>query len=329
LPAIFAVAFAAGLPADVDAAADSPDAAIAAGNTLEAVVGGWLVNIWSQGSRTFDTPTGTTIFALVGLGPASMIGAAAGVGSLYLAGDVDAANVAAPAVTWWLRDAAGMLVIAPVLVLWATTEVRTLNLTRSGAGIALVAATLVGPRFSPLVEASASRSALGFLAVVPLLWAALRCGQRDTATAALILSGFAVWGALAGGGPFAGTALDQSFFPLIMFMIGVSAPSIALSADVALRRRLEGKLRQQEQILRAMFGQAGVGVVQMDTTGRFNLVNNRFCEIVRRPAPQLLQMRIHDLTDPRTCPPADLTAPSRAPGLRRRDAQRTPDGSRL
>jgi PAS domain S-box-containing protein len=185
-------------------------------------------------------------------------------------------------------------------VLWATTEVRTLNLDKIlGAGIALVTATLVGlVAFSPLVEAGANRNALGFFAVVPLLWAALRCGQRDTATAALILSGFAVWGALAGGGPFAGTALDQSFFPLIMFVIAVSVPSIALSADAALRRRLEAKLRQQEQILRAMFGQAGVGVVQMDTSGRFNLVNNRFCEIVRRPAPQLLQMRIHDLTDP-------------------------------
>ena len=31
----------------------------------------------------------------------------------------------------------------------------------------------------------------GFLAVLPLLWAALRRGQRDTATVALILSAFA------------------------------------------------------------------------------------------------------------------------------------------
>ena len=66
------------------------------------------------------------------------------------------------------------------------------------------------------------RSALGFLAALPLLWAALRCDQRDTATTALILSGFAVWGTLAGGGPFAGATSDDSFLPLIMFMIGTS-----------------------------------------------------------------------------------------------------------
>jgi PAS domain S-box-containing protein len=47
-----------------------------------------------------------------------------------------------------------------------------------------------------------------------------------------------------------------------------------------------------------MFSQATVGIGQIDTAGRFNLVNNRFCETVQRSAPQLLQMRMHDLIDP-------------------------------
>jgi integral membrane sensor domain MASE1 len=47
--------------------------------------------------------------------------------------------------------------------------------------------------FSPLIEQTPSRDPLGFLAVLPLMWAAIRCGQRDTATVALVLSGFAIW----------------------------------------------------------------------------------------------------------------------------------------
>lgn len=303
-PAICAAAIAAGPPTDIadTAVANSilMSAAIAIGNTLQAVVGGYLINIWSHGRGTFDTPTGTVKFALVGLGPGSLIGAAVGIGSLYLAGHVDAANVAAPGVMWWLRDAAGILVVTPVVVLWALTNLRTLNLDKVLAfGVTFAAATLVGLlAFSPLGDQSANRSALGFLAIVPLLWAALRCNARAAATTALILSCFAVWGALADAGPFATTALDQSSFPLIMFMVAVSLPSIVLSADVTLRRRREGILRLQEQVLRAMFNQAGVGIAQMDTTGRINFVNNRFCEIVRHPAPQLLQMRFQDhLTD--------------------------------
>jgi PAS domain S-box-containing protein len=303
-PAIFAAAFAAGPPTDL-AAVTSADSilisgAVAAAHTLEAVIGGCLTNVWSFGRKTFDSPSGAVKFALINFGPGTLSGAAVGVGSLYLVGSVDAANVAALATTWWLRDAAGTLLVAPVLILWGMTDVRAFNLDRVlVSGVAFVSAILVGlVAFSPLFEPSANRSALAFLAVLPLLWAALRCGQRDTATVALILACFAVWGALAGGGPFVGTALDQSFLPLIMFMIGASVPSLALSADAALRQRVEGKLRQHEQILRAMFSRAGVGVAQLDPTGRFNIVNNRFCELVRRPAPQLLQMRIHDLIDP-------------------------------
>jgi hypothetical protein len=148
------------------------------------------------------------------------------------------------------------LVVAPVLV-WATTG-RALNLDKI---LGPASRWSRRPSWAPAAVARRNERERTrcFLAVVPLLWAALRCGQRDTATAALILSGFAVWGALAGGGPFAGTALDQSLFPLIMLMIAVSVPSIALSADAALRTRLEAKLRQQEQILRAMLpGRVGV-----------------------------------------------------------------------
>jgi PAS domain S-box-containing protein len=61
-------------------------------------------------------------------------------------------------------------------------------------------------------------------------------------------------------------------------------------------------LRQHEHVLRAMFSRAGVGVAQMDSAGRFNLVNNRFCEILARSAPELLQMRIYDLVDPGDLP---------------------------
>src|SRR5437016_333340 len=307
-PAIFAAAFFVGAPTDIADAnvADSilPSLGAAAGATLEAIVGGYLINAWSQGRRTFDTAAAVAKFALVGLGPSTMIGALVGAGSLYLAGAVDWGNFIAIGVTWWLRDAAGVLVITPVVVLWAITDFRAFNFDKVLALVAtIVAASAVGLiAFSPLIEQSVTRSALAFLAAVPLLWAALRCGERDTATALFILSCFAAWGALAGGGPFASASVDDAFVLLIAFMLSISVASLALSAHVAARKRIETKLRQQEHILRAMFSQSVVGIAQIDAAGRFILVNNGFCGIVRRPAPQLLQMRIQDLTEPDDLP---------------------------
>jgi signal transduction histidine kinase len=86
--------------------------------------------------------------------------------------------------------------------------------------------------------------ALGFLAVLPLLWAALRRGPRDTAIASFILAGFSIWGTFAGAGPFAAASLNDSLLSVLVFLISVSVPSLALSADVAMRRTIEDNLHR-------------------------------------------------------------------------------------
>src|SRR5262249_11334732 len=152
--------------------------------------------------------------------------------------------------------------------------------------------------FSPLFEDSAVRSALAFLAILPLLWTALRCGERDTAVAVLVLSCFAVWGALAGGGPFAPASPDDGVLLLGRVLLSISGVSLVVSGHVATRRRAEFRWRRHEQILRAMFSQSEMGFAQIDAAGRFTLANNRFCSIVGRSAPELLQMKVQDLVDP-------------------------------
>ena len=59
--------------------------AIALGNTLECLLGGYLISRWSDGLRTFDTPAGVAKFALIALCIATPISATVGVGSLTLA----------------------------------------------------------------------------------------------------------------------------------------------------------------------------------------------------------------------------------------------------
>src|SRR5262249_45952848 len=186
----------------------------------------------------------------------------------------------------------------------AIADFRAFNFDKVlASGATIVAASAVGLiAFSPLIEQGVNRSALAFLAALPLLWAALRCGERDTATAVLILSGFAAWGTLGGGGPFAGATPNDTFVLLIAFMLSISIVSLALSAHVAARKRIETKLRLHEHILRGMFSQSAVGIAQIDAAGHFTMANNGFCGIVRRPAPQLLQMRIEDLIEPDDLP---------------------------
>jgi PAS domain S-box-containing protein len=306
-PAIFAATALAGAPTDLVAASPTNpiimSVAVAAGSTLALVIGGYLINIWAQGRQTFDTPINVSKFALIVLAM-TLISAAVGVGSLVAAGYLEVKDVTSAWTTWWLRDAAGALIVAPVVVLLVLGDWLRFNLKSVlSSSIALAAAGLVGTiAFSPLVEQTAYKNVFGFFAVLPLAWTALCSGPRLTAITSLTLAALAAWGVVAGNSPFTAPTFQESLFLLIAFIIAISIPSLAVSAEIAARTRLEDKVRQQEQNLRDMLTQANVGIAQMDTAGRFTLVNNCFCETVHRSTAQLLQMWIDDLALPEDVP---------------------------
>ena len=68
--------------------------------------------------------------------------------------------------------------------------------------------------------------------------------------------------------------------------------------DVSERKRSENALRHSEERLRATLGQAAVGISETDPSGRYLLVNQRFCDIVGFTREELLQRRFQDITHP-------------------------------
>ena len=222
--------------------------AIATGNSLEAVVGAYLINRWSSGCNTFSTPNSVAKFALICFVIATPISASIGLTSLATAGYIERTNFANAWVTWWLGDVTGALVIAPVIVLWASSHYHAFNRNEflETVGVLATAAAVGLIAFSPLIEQTPSRDPLGFLAILPMLWAALRRGPRDTATVALVLAGITIWGTLTGGGPFTTADLNVSFLLVLMFLISITVPSLLLSADVEVRKKAEESLRRAQ-----------------------------------------------------------------------------------
>ncbi|MBV8791397.1 MAG: MASE1 domain-containing protein, partial [Pseudolabrys sp.] len=243
-PAILAAAFAANF---TTAGTLYSAAAIACGNTLEAIIGASLAAAWTGTRNVFTAPTAILKFTLVA-GLATAISAGVGVATLDLAQMAPWDKLPTIGLTWWLGDLAGALVIAPLIVLWARSGGERISshvVIDSLAG--LIAAVAVGAlAFSPLVDATTYRGPLAFLAILPLIWSALRLGPRDTATIAFALSAFAVWGTLMDGGPFARNTINDNFLMLVMFMITASVPSLVLSADVAQHKRTEEDLRRTQ-----------------------------------------------------------------------------------
>jgi PAS domain S-box-containing protein len=249
---------------------------IALGTTLAALAGAWLINRWSHGRKTFSSPLNIAKFALVCFGPVAVIASAvamAGTVAGRILTDTGAAGGLAnwPMLlstydTWWLADAAGSLMVAPVIVLWAQpSDVRTrpplatakLQATSQGTSKAtsnaldtvaiLIAAAVIGlAAFSPLLPNLGGaldvlvpyRGTLGFLIVVPLMASALRANQRDAATAALIFCCIA--GISAGLG--SSTDLNNSLLLLFAMAIATSLAPLILGAAVAAHRDTEARL---------------------------------------------------------------------------------------
>lgn len=231
LPAIAAGAFAANYIVTPQIATA---AIIAVGNSLEALLATFLIQRWAKGEHVFQSPIGVGKFAVIVTAATAPVSATIGVVALVAAGHATWADAIPVWITWWLGNLAGAILATPALVLWARTmrgeEPAPLA---ANALISFAAALFIATiAFSPISPVPASsRSALAFLVILPLLWSALRLGLRETATMALLISSFAVWGVIAGSSPFIQTTLNGSLLLLVTFIVSATLPSLALAAE--------------------------------------------------------------------------------------------------
>ena len=219
---------------------------IAIGNTLEGLVGAYLINRYANGFRVFDRARDVLKFAILAGLAGTSISATIGVTSLIWGGLAPQSDFMAIWSTWWLGDITAIFIVAPFLILGARspklawTPVRILE-----AGFMLFTAVLV----AMLVFGSYSFIAdknypLNFLIVPWIIWAAFRFSQRETATVTLIISAIAIEGALRGSGPFARALPNESLLLLQGFMGTVSIMGLILAALVSERREIESALRR-------------------------------------------------------------------------------------
>jgi len=244
-PAIFGAAFLVNL---TTAGSVATSFGIAAGNTLEALAGAYLVNRFAGGWHAFDRAQHTFKFTLLAGVLSTMVSATIGVTTLVLGGQAPVSNYGAIWVTWWLGDMGGCLVVAPLLILWSHGPWRRWSRARTVEGIAMLLCLIAtGYVVFGAVLTASLRTPLKFLCIPPLLWAAFRFESRIAALALLVLSSLAVWGTLGMGA--GGAGLNQSLALLQVFLAVSAVTTLALAALVAEQRRREDALRSTSQRL--------------------------------------------------------------------------------
>ena len=236
---------------------------IAIGTLLAALAGSMLIDRLSNSRKILASPSDVAKFVLVCFVPTALLSSSVAVAGSIFTSQVSQAEFPMTWLTWWLVDAAGTSLVAPVVMLWAMVSFRPFSkwAILEAAGIFALAGLVGIAAYSPLIGGSMikgdldgllqHRSLLGFLVFLPLIWASLRGNQRNAATAALIYCGFAVWGFSAGITPFQKMGLDGSLPLLLSVVVSTAAVPLVLAVAVAEHRSAEARLQSvQDQLNR-------------------------------------------------------------------------------
>ena len=215
---------------------------IAAGNTLEAVAGAWLLRRVGFDSRLERLKDVLALVVLAALG-STLVSATVGVTSLCVGGVQPWDAFASIWWVWWIGDAMGDLVMAPVLLVWARAPRTGWRPRRVGEALVLLGGLLAVGLLVFIEPAGARlmRDALPYKVFPFVIWGALRFGQRGAVTVTFVASSLAVLSSVQGWGPFSMGTPHENLVALQFFNAVVAVSALLLGAAIAERDSAEGR----------------------------------------------------------------------------------------
>jgi PAS domain S-box-containing protein len=195
----------------------------ALGNMLEGIVGAYLIRRFGAGSNPFVSMK--SLIAFVGLGSfvSSMVSATIGVASYSLVAG-ESSSFVLLWFTWWLGDAAGVLILSPLIILVKRSEPPYVR------GRQFIEAASV---FLILIVSSIvilwNNYHLEYAIVPPLLWIAFRYGRLYSSVAVLIVTSIALFSTVSGAGQRGGVVSAESLFYLQTYIGVISIITLSIS----------------------------------------------------------------------------------------------------
>lgn len=215
----------------------------ATGNMLEALVGGYLVHRYTRSKLPFDRTLDTVGFILLGALLSPMISATIGT-AVFSVHSSDWSRSAQMWLTWWLGDAVGIIIFAPLLLTWNKRCLFHRDKWKLLEAAALLALLMLAELIIFRLNAP-----LEYLIFPVLFWTAFRFGQFETAiTVTLVLVSFLAW-TVKGFGPFAGKPINDALLFLQSYLGVASASTLLLSTLVNSRNLAEDRLREYQDNL--------------------------------------------------------------------------------
>jgi signal transduction histidine kinase len=214
------------------------------GNTLAVLAAAALLRRLTRGRGRLDRVVDVVALLACAL-VAAVVSAIFGPTSLRLGDVITADDFGRVFRTWTLSDASGVLVVAPLLLTWASTGVRGIHRRELLEGAVALVVLVV------LAELPPQRD-VPYIVFPVLLWTALRFGPRGAATAILVVCSIAVWNTAQNDGPFVRDSITASLLSTQLFIATAALTSLVIAAVTAERTRAARALASAEAAQRAL-----------------------------------------------------------------------------
>lgn len=212
-------------------------AAIATGNTLEAVVAASLLRGFGGFDPSLSRLADAVRLIVVAAGFATTVSATVGVATLCAAHVQPWSEFWGLWSTWWLGDALGALVVAPaILTVARAIKNPTGSAWRDIGVIVVVSMAVTQLLFGQTVATLFGEGLLHYMVFPLVVLAAVRFGQPATALVVLGVSAVAIWNTARGAGPFGSTDLHRGLILLQAFISVLAATGLMLAAAMSERR---------------------------------------------------------------------------------------------
>lgn len=248
----------------------APSVLIATGNTLEAVLGAYLVNRFAGGRAAFEQPAWIVRFVLLAAMLSTMVSATMGIGTLLWTGSSNLSDFYVVWFTWWVGDMVSNLILAPLILVWTRRTPFGLSFSKAMEifGFVVVLLLIAWLVFGDLLFHKDQHNPLGYLTLLPLLYACFRFGTRGAVTTTFVVASFAVFGCWQGTGPFVKASPAMSLVFLQAFMGTLAVTGVLLSCVITKQRLAEAFLREGEEAMRLIVENALDAVITADAQGR-------------------------------------------------------------
>jgi signal transduction histidine kinase len=216
---------------------------IAAGHTLEALLGNFLIEKWIQKDQLFNKSI--HVFRFLGVGfIIALVSAIIGTGALFYQGLVSTDEFLTRFVTWWVGNLVGILLFTPFIL--SFKEPINKNFKRGHVLEVIFFSIAVLIVFILLNQESLRypvQQSIPFLVLPLLLWLAFRFHLAVAMTGTIIIGLISVYMTTQDIGPFVMETSNNAMLILQIFLGVISVSTIILSATQRERTEAQDELK--------------------------------------------------------------------------------------